>query len=155
MMSVFHTERFTIAQSPETIARNILDPDRVMDYFPGAIAGGKSDDDTAIWIRSKTGTTLIERLSAADDTSHVTVRVTSTQLKTNPPNLEVLAQSPLMRFTEDWVLNDDPSGTSVTKTWGNLETFGFMRFMPARWLVTRSGRAGAKVIAAKWASPSS
>lgn len=153
-MSAFHVEHFTVAQPPETVARNILDPDRVMDYFPGAITGGKSDDGAAIWVRSKTGTTLIERQSPDDDSSRVTVRVTSTQLKTNPPDLDALAKSPLMRFTEDWVLNEDAQGTNVTKTWTNLETFGFMRFLPARWLITRSGRAGAKVISEKWSTAS-
>lgn len=151
-MNAFHTERFTVAQPPDTVARNILDPDRVMEYFPGAIAGGKFDDGRAIWIRSKTGTTLIERLSGEGETSHVTVRVTSTQLKTDPPDLAALAQAPLMRFTEDWVLNGHENVTNVTKTWGDLETFGFMRFMPARWLITRTARTGSKVIAEKWTS---
>lgn len=152
-MSVFHTEQFEVEQAPAAVAHNIVDPERVMDYFPGATSGGRFDDD-AIWIRSNTGTTLIERLSAASDTSLVTVRVSATRVKSDPPDRGELAASPLMRFTEDWELEGTESGTDVRKSWRDLQAFGIMRFMPARWLVSRNGRSGCSIIAEKWSSGS-
>lgn len=152
-MSAFHHEQFTVAQNPTTVAGFILDPDRVMQYFPGAISAGRFDGGDAIWVRARTGTTLIEQLSPKDDLSLVTVCVTSTQLKDDPPNRATLQQSPLMRFYEDWRLEESDAGTRISKTWRDLEASGFMRFMPTKWLVKRTGRSGVELVADRWSSP--
>lgn len=145
---IFHEATLWVAASPDQVARFITTPDRVQAYFPDALEGGVLVEDEAIWIRAKTGTTMIERISGDGDA--VTVRVTSTAQKVASASREELAAKPLLRFYEDWHLEAHNGGTRITKHWRDLEAFGVMRWLPARWLVRRAAHQGTAKLVAAW-----
>lgn len=146
-MTVFHQDRLHVSASMAVVAGYILDPQRVMAYFPDAIDGGTFDDD-AIWIRAKTGTTLIERV--ASEPGLVSVRVTSSGVKHEQPARTALGEKPLVRFYEDWRLDEQDGGTRIEKSWRDLEAFGFMKLLPMRWIVRRTANQGKEKLEAAW-----
>lgn len=149
-MSIFHKATLHVDATPAAVARFITDPARVMAYFPDAIEGGTLVNGEAIWIRASSGTTLIERTTPSDRIDPVSVRVTSTGLKTDRPTRQALADAPLLRFHEDWVIEPNGSGTRITKHWRDIKAFGFMKILPVRWLVRRTANQSAATLEAAW-----
>lgn len=149
---MIHEARFSLPLAPSKVATFIVDVTRVQEYFPGAIEGGTFADGEAIWIRASTGITMIERITDEQQPRTVTVRVTATSVKTAPPTRAELAGAPLMRFTEDWVLEETADGCTVHKVWRDLERFGVMRWLPAAWLIRRSARNDQPKLIAAWSA---
>ena len=149
-MSVFHQATLHVSAPLAMVAGFITDPERVMAYFPDALEGGVFEEGEAIWVRAKTGTTLIERTSSPGDVDRVSVRVTSTSLKSGDLSRAALAGAPLLQFHEDWVLEPSETGTRISKRWRDLQAFGFMKLLPAGWLVRRAADQGAPTLEAAW-----
>lgn len=155
-MAIIHRATFKIPAPPERVASFVTDPARVQAYFPGARDGGHFAENSsdAIWVLADTGITVIERISPPDAHEHLEVRVTSTSSKALPADRAQLTAKPMLRFYEDWALTaSDDGGTQVVKTWRDVEAFGFMRFLPASWLIRRSAKSDLPKLITAWSAP--
>ena len=77
-------------------------------------------DREQVWIRLKTGVTLLEKVHEESTDNRTTVRVTASTLKRNPTSVTEIESNRLMTFYEDWDLTRADSGTQIQKTWRDL-----------------------------------
>ena len=148
-MSPLHQEKMRVAAPPEMVQQWILAPEKVLEYAPGPVDCGLFRPGEQVWIRLKTGVTLLEKVHEESTDNRTTVRVTASTLKRNPTSVTEIESNRLMTFYEDWDLIRADSGTQIQKTWRDL-TKHKMRWMPFGWLIQRSAKRDAAALEAAW-----
>ena len=63
-MATLHWGQLRVSARADAVAGYLLDPRRVMAYFPDAVDSGVFVEGGAIWILAKGGATRIERVAS-------------------------------------------------------------------------------------------
>ena len=97
-MSPLHQEKMRVAAPPEMVQQWILAPEKVLEYAPGPVDCGLFRPGEQVWIRLKTGVTLLEKVHEESTDNRTTVRVTASTLKRNPTSVTEIESNRLMTF---------------------------------------------------------
>jgi hypothetical protein len=118
-----HREVMDLAAPPARVREFVMTPERILDYYPAPIEGGVFEPGRAIWCRGDIGVSMLERLPESTE-DRVTVLV-STAVGLEPPyTAEGIRAATTFTMIEDWAVAPRGDGTTLTKTWRDVEAGG-------------------------------
>ena len=113
--NVVHTEVMEIRATPAQVREFILTPERILDYFPEPLDGGVLEPGKSIYCRGAMVISMLELLEAESSDELVVIKVTTA--------LGIEANG-TFTMIEDWALASTAFGTTLTKTWRDVESAG-------------------------------
>lgn len=134
-----HRETMELAGTPDQIRRFIMTPDRILDYFPGAIEGQVLEAGKAILCHGGAATSILEVDEAASTPDCLVVLVTSAMGLEAPFSREQVEAAAAFTMIEDWKLTPNGTGTTLEKSWRDVR---LMRELPID--MVEAVREGAK-----------
>ena len=147
--SVVHREVIELDATPEQVREFIMNPARILDYYPGPIDGGVIEDGSAIYCRGKSGVSLLELIESQTNPEMVVVKVTTARNIDPPFTIEKINAAGFFTMIEDWEIEPMGQGTRLTKTWRDI-TQSRLKFLPMGWIVRRGARAETPKLKAAW-----
>ena len=127
-MSIVHRETTELEANAAQIRDFIMTPERILDYYPMGLDGGVLEPGKAIWCQSEMGASLLEVITEESNEDIVVIKVT-TAIGLKPPftraNIEGAAAFTMM---EDWELKANDSGTTLIKSWRDINMIGDFNF---------------------------
>lgn len=123
-----HREVMKLRATPAQVREFILTPERILDYYPLPVEGGVIDAGRAIWCRGEMGVSMLERVEDECSDDCVVILVT-TAIGLEPPyTRERITAATTFTMVEDWALEANPHGTTLTKSWRDVEVTGHVPF---------------------------
>lgn len=124
-----HQEIMELKASPDKVRAFIMDPNRILDYYPSPLECGVFERGRSIWCRGEESVAMLELLE--DETSDDCVVVQCTIAAGLQPaySPERIRAATTVTMIEEWALAPSPNGTTVTKSWRNVratEDLGFL-----------------------------
>jgi len=147
--SIVHREVLQLKATPEQVKRFVLTPERILDYYPGAITGAVLDEGQAIICQGKSGVSIIERVDTESHAGQLTVKVTTATSFSGALTRENVMANVFFTMIEDWALAEVDGGTRLTKTWRNIEKKK-MKFLPMGLIVRMSAKGESKKLRLAW-----
>lgn len=147
--SVVHREVIQLKATPEQVKRFVLTPERILDYYPGAMTGVVLEEGQAIVCKGKSGVSLIEQVASESHDGQLTVKVTTASNFSGPLTRENVMANVFFTMMEDWALTAVEGGTQLTKTWRNIEK-AKMKLLPMGLIVRLSAKGESKKLQAAW-----
>ena len=122
--SVVHTEVMEL-EVPLAQAREfIMTPERILDYYPDPVGGGVLEPGHAIYCQGGPSVSMLERLEDECTDTCVVVKVTTAFGLEAPFTRERIEKNAVFTMIEDWEFAPSASGTTLTKTWRDIEAAG-------------------------------
>ena len=121
---IVHTEVMQLEVPPDRVREFILTPDRILDYYPDPIEGGVLEPGRAIYCRGQIGVSLLERIDAESSEDRIVLAVTTAIGAQGATTREEIEAAATFRMVEDWEIAPHGSGTTLTKTWRDVEAVG-------------------------------
>lgn len=134
---IIHTEVMELVASPALVKQFILSPERILDYYPSPIEGGVLEPGQAFYCRGEMGVSLLERVErnyakravvekgAADGKDDfIVLKVTTAIGLEGPFTRERIESNATFTMIEDWALSKNGTGTTLTKSWRDIESVG-------------------------------
>ena len=121
---VVHTEVMELTASPAQVREFIMTPERILDYFPDPIDGGVLEPGHAIYCRGQMGVSMLERIESECSDDCVVVKVSTAFGLEAPYTRERIEAGTVFTMVEDWEVAASAGGTTLTKTWRDIETRG-------------------------------
>jgi hypothetical protein len=144
-----HREVMELEASPAQVRRFIMDPMRILDYYPDPIEGGVFEPGHSIWCRGGGTVSMLEVIDEESSDDCLVVLVT-TALGLEPPYTpEGIRAATAFTMIEDWALAAAPHGTTLTKSWRDIDPPGDASF-PIGDLVRESANAEATPLIERW-----
>mmetsp|Transcript_14801 Transcript_14801/g.27844 ORF Transcript_14801/g.27844 Transcript_14801/m.27844 type:complete len:154 (+) Transcript_14801:104-565(+) len=142
-MQILYEGTTDIPATVSEVSRWITDPEKILLYAPSPIEGKRLEGEK-LWIRLKTGVSLIEKTNVEEkgDKVVITVKVTASTFTNTPTSEEEITDHSLMSFFEDWHLEPSTileNGTRIVKVWRDIEKHK-LRWLPLGWLVIQSAK---------------
>ncbi|MGE4650910.1 MAG: hypothetical protein AAEJ53_08485 [Myxococcota bacterium] len=122
--NVVHTEVMEIRATPAQVREFILTPERILDYFPEPLDGGVLEPGKAIYCRGAMVISMLELLEAESSDELVVIKVTTALGLEAPYTRERIEANGTFTMIEDWALASTAFGTTLTKTWRDVESAG-------------------------------
>ena len=126
--NVVHQEVIELEAAPGQVRAFILTPDRILDYFPSPLEGGVLEPGRAIYCRGEMATSMLELVESESTESLVVVKVTTAFGLEAPYTRERIEAAVSFTMIEDWALAPKGPGTTLTKTWRDVEAAGEQPF---------------------------
>lgn len=149
MATIIHRETIALRATPEQVRAFIMDPQRILDYYPDGIEGEVIEPGQSFYCRGKAGVSLLERLPQESRDNKLVVLVTTATGLKPPFTAERIRAARFFSMVEDWELEATDSGCLLTKTWRNLNKYR-LRFLPLGMIVKRSAKAESPHLQAAW-----
>ncbi|MGI9294943.1 MAG: hypothetical protein ACR2PS_13235 [Pseudomonadales bacterium] len=146
---IVHREVLHLRASPAQVRQFIMTPERILDYYPSPIEGGVIEPGRSIFCRGKSGVSLLEIVAAESSEHHIVVRVTTATKVESPVTKARILDSAFFTMTEDWELEETDSGTTLTKTWRDINQKKW-KLLPMRIIVRSSAKGESKKLVAAW-----
>ena len=116
-----HREILQFEATPAQMREFIMTPERVLEYYsPAPIEAGVFEEGRSYWCRGEAAVTMVELVESRDDL--VTIFVTIALGLEPPYTPEAIRASTFFTMYEDWALEGSPTGTTLTKSWRDVET---------------------------------
>ena len=115
-------EVMELRATPAQVRAFVMTPERVMDYFPGAVEAGTFEPGRSIWCRGETGVTMVELVENESNDDRVTILATTAMQAEPPFTPESIRAAALFTMFEDWEVEASADGTTLTKSWRDVET---------------------------------
>jgi len=147
--SIVHREVLQLRATPEQVKRFVLTPERILDYYPGAITGVVLEEGQAIICQGKSGVSLIEKVANESHGGQLTVKVTTATAFDGALTRENVMDNVFFTMMEDWAVAAVDGGTQLTKTWRNIEKKK-MKFLPMGLIVRMSAKGESKKLRLAW-----
>jgi hypothetical protein len=126
-MNIVHTEIMELVASPALVKKFILTPERILDYYPSPVEGGVLEPGKAIYCRGEMGVSMLERVehrSAEMNDDLIVLKVTTAIGLEAPFTRERIESNATFTMVEDWALAKNGTGTTLTKSWRDVESVG-------------------------------
>jgi carbon monoxide dehydrogenase subunit G len=147
--SMVHREVIQLAATPEQVKQFVLTPERILDYFPGAMGGVVLEENQAIICQGKSAVSLIEYMPNESHEGQMTVKVTTATPFKGALTRENVMTNIFFTMTEDWAVEAVGGGTRLTKTWRDIEKMK-MKLLPMTLIVRMSAKGESKKLQAAW-----
>ncbi len=147
-MDVAHREVMTLAVAPAQVREFVMTPERILDYYPEPVEGGVFEPGRSIWCRGAMGVSMLERLDESTDDCVVVLVTTAVGLEP-PYTPDAIRAAATFTMIEDWAVGADGEGTTLTKTWRDVQAGGEPS-PPLADIVRESARAESAVLVAGW-----
>jgi len=119
-----HTEVMQLLATPAQVREFVLTPERILDYYPDPVEGGVFQAGKAIFCRGALGVSMLELIEAESNDTLVVVRVTTAIGLEAPYTRERIEAHATFSMIEDWALAESDAGTTLTKTWRDVQASG-------------------------------
>ena len=120
-MSIAHQETIELQATPAQVRQFIMTPERILDYYPLGLEGGEFEPGRAYWCSSEMGVSLLEMLPNQCSDDLVVIKVTTAIGLEAPFTRESIEAAAAFTMIEDWALTSAGSGTTLLKTWRDIE----------------------------------
>lgn len=138
MSKVIHVDVMQMNATPEQVLRFIITPERVMDYYPGAIDCGTFVEGKAIWCSTKQGVSLLELIDTPA-ANKLSLRVLTANGVKPPYSIEQIEAHPFLTIIEDFEVVAKDGGTQLTKTWRDIIKHK-MKFLPMGFIIRSTAK---------------
>lgn len=146
---IVHQEVIELDISPAQVREFIMTPERILDYYPGALEGGVIEQGSSFFCWGKSGVSLLELMHAESSEQLLVVKVT-TATRLSPPFTESrIKASTFFTMIEDWEIMATPTGSRLTKTWRDIRKARF-KFLPMALIVRLSARKESATLKRAW-----
>jgi hypothetical protein len=146
---VVHREVMELQATPAQVREFVLTPERILDYYPLPLEGGVIDAGRAIWCRGEMGVSMLELVDDESTEDCVVVLVT-TAIGLDPPyTRERITAATTFTMVEDWALQANPGGTTLTKRWRDVEVAGDSPF-PIEDAVRDAAQGESSLLVERW-----
>jgi hypothetical protein len=117
-----HQDLIELEASPAQVLEFVMTPERILNYYsPDAVECGVVEPGRSFWCRSPTAISLLEKVDAESTDDRVVLLVT-TALGLEPPyTAERIREGVAFTMVEDWAVAPTPHGTTLTKSWRDVE----------------------------------
>ncbi len=128
--NIVHTEVMELVASPAQVKEFILTPERILDYYPSPVEGGVLEAGKAIFCRGEMGVSMLERdertgPATADTNDELIVLKVTTAIGLEAPfTRERIESNATFTMFEDWALAKNGTGTTLTKSWRDVDSVG-------------------------------
>ena len=117
-----YREVMELQATPAQVREFVMTPERIMDYYPGAVEAGVFEAGRSIWCRGETGMALMELDEAQSSDSCLVIFVTTAMGLEAPFTVEGIKATPMFTMYEDWAVAASADGTTLTKSWRDVVT---------------------------------
>src|SRR5262245_34115969 len=119
-----HREVMELRATPEQVREFIMTPERILDYYPAPIEGGVFEAGRSFWCRGEIGVSMLERVEE-ESTDDCLVILVTTAVGLEPPYTpDAIRAATTFTMIEDWALAAGSDGTTLTKSWRDIEAVG-------------------------------
>jgi hypothetical protein len=122
--SIVHTEVMELVASPAEVRRFIMTPERILDYYPSPVEGGVLEPGRSFFCRGEMGVSMLERVEAESSDDLIVLKVTTAIGLAAPFTRERIESHTTFTMVEDWALRSSGTGTTLTKSWRDVESVG-------------------------------
>jgi hypothetical protein len=144
-----HREVIELAASPAQVRRFIMDPQRILDYYPSPVDAGTFEEGRSLWCRGQGSVSMLELLEDQSTDDCVVVLVTTAVGLEPPYTPEGLRAAMVFTMVEDWALAATPEGTTLIKTWRDVHAAGDAS-LPLGDAIRESAKAETEPLVTRW-----
>jgi hypothetical protein len=135
--------------TPTEVLAFVMTPERVLDYYPDPIEGGVFEAGRAIWCRGAIGVSMLERVDDRSTDDCLVVLVTTAVGLEPPYTPEGIRAAATFTMVEEWAVAATAGGTTLTKSWRDVTTFGDVPF-PVEDAVRETAKGESTPLVERW-----
>ena len=125
--SLIHREVMHLIASPEQVKAFIMTPERILDYYPSPVGGGVLEPGQAFYCQGEMGVSMLERIpgEGAEPNDDLFILKVTTAIGLEAPfTRERIEANATFTMFEDWALQENGTGTTLTKSWRDIASVG-------------------------------
>ena len=149
MKTPIYQTTLMLQATAQQVRRYVMTPERIMDYYPHAIAGDVIEPGKLIMCRSLFTVSLLELIEEKQGGKHLVVKVTSALLFKPPFSVQRIESAGFFSMVEDWIIDETDEQTKLTKIWRDIHQQK-LRWLPLAFIVRRSANKESEQLCRAW-----